>query len=264
MSAASLSPVYDNAPLLLARTIENLLPELKNELVRLGAEKVIIVGGTGIVGKSTEDDINALGISTERLSGINRYETNLQILSKLKNVSGVFLASGESYADALAAAPIAAANNWAIVLTLPNMIFPDAFTFIKNKEVAIIGGTGVVNQQVENKVTTQNGQNLVHRLGGLDRYETTASMLWYFKDLIKSNKVYVTTGTNFPDAMVAAPLSISTKAPLILVNDVVNNVNKNIEAFLMKYAEENIITNVDMIGGRVSESVHGTIVKKLN
>jgi N-acetylmuramoyl-L-alanine amidase len=264
LSAASLSPVYDNAPLLLARTIENLLPELKNELVRLGAEKVIIVGGTGIVGQSIEDDINALGISTERLSGINRYETNLQILSKLKNVNGVFLASGESYADALAAAPIAAANNWAIVLTLPNMIFPDALTFIKNKEVAIIGGTGVVNQQVENKVTTQNGQNLVHRLGGLDRYETTASILWYFKDLIKSNKVHVTTGTNFPDAMVAAPLSISTKAPLILVNDVVNNVNKNIESFLMKYAEENTITNVDMIGGRISESVHETIVKKLN
>jgi N-acetylmuramoyl-L-alanine amidase len=263
LSAASLSPVYDNAPLLLSRTVENLLPELKNELVRLGAKKVIIVGGTGIVGASIEKGINDLGIATERLHGINRYETNLQILSKLENVKGVFLASGESYADALAAAPIAAANDWGIVLTLPNTITPEALTYLKDKEIAILGGNGVITEQIENKVVSQNGSNQVHRLGGLDRYETNAAMLWHFKDQVKSTTVHVTTGTNFPDAMVAAPLSIGNKAPLILVNNIVNELNKNIESFLMKYAEENSVSNVDIIGGMVSDPVKTTIINKL-
>ena len=85
-------------------------------------------------------------------------------------------------------------------------------------------------------------------------------MLWYFKDRVKSNTVYVTTGTNFPDAMAAAPLSIGNKAPLILVD---NTLNKNVESFLMKYAEENHVANVNVIGGMVSDPLKTTIINKL-
>jgi N-acetylmuramoyl-L-alanine amidase len=260
LSAATLSPKYGNAPLLLNPSVDGLQLEVKNEILRLGAKKVVIVGGTGVIGSSIETGLHALNIETERLYGKDRYETNQKILEKLGNVNGVLLASGESYADALAAAPIAAANNWAIVLTQKNSISSSALAYMKDKQVAILGGDGVVYETIADKIRSQNGTDKVVRLGGIDRYETLASILWYFKDNIKSNTVLVATGTNFPDAMAAAPLSIDTKAPLILVD---SELNKSVESFLMKYSEENKVTNVLRIGGVVSDSVNGTIINKL-
>lgn len=260
LSAATLSPKYGKAPLLLTQSIANLLPEVKNEIVRLGTRKVIIVGGPGVISPTIEKEIQGLNIETERLSGINRYETNQKILEKLGDVNGVLLASGESYADALAAAPIAAANNWAIVLTPKESISTSSLAYMKDKQIVVLGGEGVIYESIANTIRSQNGASKVVRLGGIDRYETLASMLWYFKDNIKSETVLVATGTNFPDAMAAAPLSINNKAPLILVDDVLN---KSVESFLMKYAEENKVNNVIRIGGVVSDSVNGTIINKL-
>lgn len=259
LSAAPLSPVNGNAPLLLTKT-NILIPEVKNEISRLGTKKVIIIGGPGAVSVDAENEIKAMGITTERIQGIDRYETNMKILSKLGNVNGVFLASGKSYADALAAAPIAASNGWGIVLTEKNAITNQALAYMKGKQIVILGGTGVIYEKISNTILSQNDKNKVRRLGGATRYETLASMLWYFKDQVKSDTVYITTGQNFPDAMAAAPLSIGNKAPLILVD---NRMNINVESFLERYAEENYVSNVKVVGGVVPDAITNIIVNNL-
>ena len=57
---------------------ESLPHETKQALGTWGIRKVIIVGGTGVIAPSVEDEIkNNLGLNTERLAGPDRYETAL-------------------------------------------------------------------------------------------------------------------------------------------------------------------------------------------
>jgi putative cell wall-binding protein len=78
---------------------------------------------------------------------------------------------------------------------------------------------------------------------------------------MKSDTINIATGANFPDALTAAPLSIQNKAPLILLG---NGLYKNIESFLFQYTEENLIKQVNVIGGPVAvpHSLESMIVNK--
>jgi N-acetylmuramoyl-L-alanine amidase len=260
LSAGPLSAVYGQAPILLNNS-SNLLPEVKDELKRLGAAKVIIIGGPVAISANVEKAIHSLGIETERISGQTRFETNLRIVEKLGSVDGVFVASGRSFPDALASAPIAAANNWAIVLTEQNNLSAETLNYLSGKKTVILGGSDVVSDSIQNQLIQQNGNQNVVRLSGSDRYETLASILWYFKDQMKSDSINIATGANFPDALTAAPLSIQNKAPLILLG---NGLYKNIESFLFQYTEENLIKQVNVIGGSVAvpDSLESMIVNK--
>jgi N-acetylmuramoyl-L-alanine amidase len=260
LSAGPLSAIYGQAPILLNNS-SSLLPEVKDELKRLGATKVVIIGGPVAISPNVENAIISLGIQTERISGATRFETNLRIVEKLGSVNGVFVASGMSYPDALASAPIAAANNWAIVLTEQNNMSAETLKYLSGKKTVILGGPNVVSQSIQNQLVQQNGTQNVVRLSGSDRYETLASILWYFKDQMKSDTINIATGANFPDALTAAPLSIQNKAPLILLG---SGLYKNIESFLYQYTEENLIKRVNVIGGPVAvpQSLETMIVNK--
>jgi N-acetylmuramoyl-L-alanine amidase len=260
LSAGPLSAIYGQAPILLNNS-SSLLPEVKDELKRLGATKVVIIGGPVAISPNVENAIISLGIQTERISGATRFETNLRIVEKLGSVDGVFVASGMSYPDALASAPIAAANNWAIVLTEQTNMSAETLKYLSGKKTVILGGTNVVSQSIQNQLVQQNGTQNVVRLSGSDRYETLASILWYFKDQMKSDTINIATGANFPDALTAAPLSIQNKAPLILLG---SGLYKNIESFLYQYTEENLIKRVNVIGGPVAvpQSLETMIVNK--
>jgi N-acetylmuramoyl-L-alanine amidase len=260
LSSGPLSSRYGNAPILLNNSAD-LLPEVRDELVRLGATKVEIIGGTVAISANTESAIQSLGIQTERISGQTRLDTNLQIVNKLGAVNGVLVASSRNFPDAMAAAPIAAANNWAIVLTDQNQISDAALQYLKDKKIVILGGTAAISDNVQNQILQQNSSQNVTRLSGADRYETLASILWYFKDSINSDTINIATGSDFPDAEAAASLSIQNKAPLILVG---NGLNKNVESFLYKYTEDNVINNVNVIGGTaaISDSMEGIIIDK--
>ncbi|MFP7297226.1 cell wall-binding repeat-containing protein [Neobacillus niacini] len=260
LSAGPLSAIYGQAPILLNNS-NTLLPEVKDELKRLGAAKVIIIGGPVAISPNVEKDIHSLGIQTERISGETRVETNLRIVEKLDSVEGVFVASARSYPDALASAPIAAANNWAIVLTEQNNISKEALNYLSGKKTVILGGSNVVSDAIEKQIVQQNGTENVVRLAGSDRYETLGSLLWHFKDQMKSETINIATGANFPDALTAAPLSIQNKAPLILLG---SGLYKNIESFLFQYTEENLIKQINVIGGPVAvpESLESMMVNK--
>ncbi|TKC16998.1 cell wall-binding repeat-containing protein [Robertmurraya kyonggiensis] len=261
LSAGPLTAKLENAPILL-NNAQALLPEVRDELIRLRANKVVILGGPLAISTNIENAIRGLGIQVERIQGQNRTETNNQINQRLGNVNGVFVASARSFPDALAAAPIAAANNWAIVLTEKNGLSDAALNYIRGKQIAILGGELVVPAGVENQILSQNSAANVKRLSGTSRYDTLASILWNFKDVMKSNTVNVSTGLNFPDALSAAPLSILNKAPLVLVG---SDVNKNVESFLLKYTEENRVENLTVVGGplAIPEHLKATLSNKV-
>lgn len=116
-----------------------------------------IVGGTGAL-SSTID--SALPLS-KRLSGPDRYATNLAVLSQFTdslNFDTAYLVSGNDFPDALCASALAAKNNAAVFLTDKDSISSESISFLKShnvKNVIIFGGTGVVSQNVQNTVESK-------------------------------------------------------------------------------------------------------------
>ncbi|MCX7951770.1 MAG: cell wall-binding repeat-containing protein, partial [Clostridiales bacterium] len=92
----------------------------------------------------------------ERYYGINRYLTSVEISKKGFEKSRVaIVASGDDYADALCAAPLAKKFDAPILLVSKNEIKKEVLDEIKRlgvEEVYIVGGSGAVSDAVKTKI----------------------------------------------------------------------------------------------------------------
>ncbi|WP_249289516.1 cell wall-binding repeat-containing protein [Mobiluncus mulieris] len=125
-------------------------PETLNKLKSAGTSKVTIVGGTGVVSQGVEDSLKAAGIQVERIAGTDRYDTAFRVFDYMKangklklDVRGkpyVFVATGKTFPDALAAGALAASTGQLLVLANPNSATLKVPAGTKN--LVFIGGEG--------------------------------------------------------------------------------------------------------------------------
>ncbi len=90
----------------------------------VNCSKAVIVGGTGAISAAGEKSIRSLGAVTERVGGTNRYDTSTKICSKfayLFSGSGIAVASGTAFPDALAGGVFAARRTMPVVLVASPM-----------------------------------------------------------------------------------------------------------------------------------------------
>ena len=150
------------------------------EIERLKAKEVIIIGGVNAVSKEVEDQLKAKGLTVNRISGNDRYETALNVAKEavdkgVLKTEKIFLCSGISPADALSIASIAAKEEGIILLTDGNNLTDGAKKYIKSGvEVKIIGGTSVISDKLEQKIKFAGAD--VERISGNDRYETSVKV----------------------------------------------------------------------------------------
>ena len=107
-----------DAPILL--TYQDRLPEATaSEIARLNAKNLYILGGTGAVSEGLEEDLKEGGYSVQRLSGNDRFETDLaignEVLAAGTSKTEV-LTTAYNYPDALAISPYAAMNRYPVLL----------------------------------------------------------------------------------------------------------------------------------------------------
>ncbi len=206
-----------DAPILLTRK-DSLPSEVTAEIVRLGATKAIILGGTPAVSSSVASAIDAIpGVSVERIAGANRYETANKVAARtvaiLEEGAGydgtAFVATGANFPDALGASPLAAANGWPIYLANPalgsnaSMVATMAVAGVTNP--IVLGGTNVVGTPVEMELLSLGG---LTRLSGANRYETAVEVATYgvVHAGLQWDMVAIATGQNFPDALAGGVL----------------------------------------------------------
>ena len=111
-------------PLLLT-TSNTLHPDARAGLQSLNIETVIIPGGTEAVSANVESEIEAMGITVDRVSGVDRVETSVNFALFLRDELGfdiehISLSRGERFADALTLGPHAGEEGNPIVLTANN------------------------------------------------------------------------------------------------------------------------------------------------
>ena len=121
-----------DAPILL--THSNRLPaETRAEILRLQADKVVILGGTGAISAAVEAELRAMGLVVERIGGSNRFETAIQIAEKMGSFDTAFLVSGLDFPDALSAASYAAQRGYPILLTGSGALNQATQNYIQSK-----------------------------------------------------------------------------------------------------------------------------------
>lgn len=149
--AATPIATHYNGPLLLVETgrVPN---SVKDEIKRLGAKNVVIVGGTGVVSQNVEKELYNIGVTKiTRLGGNDRYQTSLEVVKyidkNLYNVENIVVANGLGEADALSIAPVSGRDKMPLLLVEKNRIPNSVKDWISTQNINnayIIGGTGVV------------------------------------------------------------------------------------------------------------------------
>jgi putative cell wall-binding protein len=126
------------------------------ELKRLQPERIVVLGGIGAVNEVIEADLRYLATSgeVERLSGTDRFATAAAIsrASYEPGVAVVYVAAGNSFADALAGAPVAARHGAPVLLAHRDSVPPATMAEIVRLApagIVVLGGTGVVSTMID-------------------------------------------------------------------------------------------------------------------
>jgi putative cell wall-binding protein len=237
-----------SAPILLVN--KDTVPDaVISEIERLGAQEAYIVGGEGVISAAVEDQLKGLGLSVERIAGVDRYDTAVQIAYKLSDILGVtsfekaYIATGENFPDALAAGGVAAKVSCPILLVKKDYIpyvVKQAIEELGITQTYILGGVGAVSSSVESNLPNPT------RLAGKDRYETAVRIAEHaVQDLgFDSSAIYVATGLNYPDALAAGACVAKTANPILLVKT--DEVPQSVVDFIASHSE---IIKIRIVGG---------------
>ncbi|MBN2405033.1 MAG: cell wall-binding repeat-containing protein [Coriobacteriia bacterium] len=209
-----------NGPVLLTPT-SYLTDAVATEIKRLGAKNAIVLGGPSALSANVVAQLKSkAGVTTvSRVGGQDRYETALLISRRMRDrtriITKAMVVSGKNWPDAIAAAPLAAANDWPIVLVAGTWIPDDSSRVLAEYGITstiIVGQSDVVSSGVEDKLPSPT------RIGGNDRFETSALLAEYsLSHGLLPGRMIVTTGLNFPDALAAGALGGRSRAPILLV-----------------------------------------------
>lgn len=155
-----------------------------------------------------------------RLAGNSRTETANVISDVGWNYGAdtVILTRDDDFPDALTGTPLAYSLNAPILLTNSKTLTPETAEQIDRlnpRNVFILGSSGAVSSDIELQLKEKY---TVTRLGGSDRYETSASIAKYLSKngYLKTNKAIIASGLNFPDVLAVSSMAAHQYIPILL------------------------------------------------
>lgn len=197
------------------------------ELARLQPQSIVVLGGPGVVNNAIFTTLEAFtdGYVT-RVSGANRIQTSVAVSETTfeANRGGVaYISTGLDFPDALAGAAAAGSARSAegvgpVLLINPGALAPAVRTELirlQPDKIIVLGGPGVVTNNVVTALNQYTSGEVI-RLAGPDRISTAVEISKHSWPN-GAEVAYIATGTNFPDALSAAPVAGMNNGPLLLV-----------------------------------------------
>lgn len=204
------------APLLLTPG-DRLDDRVAAELDRLGADRVVLLGGTASLGPQVEAALADRDV--RRVEGNDRAETAAAIARELPAPDRAFVVGGFSFPDALAVGALAAASHHPILLALPGdtTAAVDYLDEYAVAEVVVVGGPAIVSD--EDLDSLRRPDRKVTRLAGDGRYSTAARVLDVaLAEGADGTDVWITDGNTYPDSLAAAPAAADAGGVLLLMD----------------------------------------------
>lgn len=147
--ALSIAPIASMKGFPILLTAKDQLSGVVKTYLKNNIQSTVVVGGNGVISSYVYNQVP----SPKRLSGNDRYETNLNIVKAYINTLDFdtsYIATGEDFPDALAGSALASANQSPILL-VSSVTSQATKDFLSNRDVdkiTALGGTGVVTDSV--------------------------------------------------------------------------------------------------------------------
>jgi putative cell wall-binding protein len=215
--------------------------------VRLRPRRIVIVGGEAAVSAKVFNAVRAAvpSAAMERRFGGDRYATAVEVSKNSFNPGApvVYVATGLSFADALAGSAAAGRDGGPVLLVpgsgagqgLPAVV-AEELRRLRPTRVVILGGPAAISATVEAAVGAAVPATLRTRVAGADRYETAAKLATACST---SATVYLATGAGFADALVGAAIAGAKGCPMILTQPF--GVPTSVRAALVRLAPRMIV-----------------------
>lgn len=207
-----------NAPMLLVNNTK-IATETLNEISRLNAKDIIILGGTASVSEDISTTLKNRGLSVRRIAGQNRYDTSAKIASELISLRGpstAHLVNGEASADAVSISTVAGRYKQPILLTKVDELHPEVQKIANTvKDWRIIGGTSSISSEVEKQLLSKVSN--ATRISGQNRYEVNKNVLnnWGIDD----SKVFIGSGNSFADILAGSVYAAKENTGILLLSE---------------------------------------------
>lgn len=212
---------------------------LDASLLKQGINEVTLVGGENSISSSVEKSL-ASKFKTKRIAGTDRYKTSEMIVESTgKKEVGV--ATGKDFPDALSSGAFLAKKNLPLLLVNG-----------KTQTSLPQGLKGLYTFGGKSSVANDFGK----RIAGANRYETSEKIA---EELGKSDVVVLASGTNFADALAAAPLAKKMNAPIVLVKK--DSLSENAKKLVKEAKKVYVVGGENTISNKLVDEIKG---KKVN
>ena len=240
-----------NAPILLTGK-DGLSKETADEIKRLGAKDVIMIGGDAVLTSKVEEDLKALKLKVDRIKGSTREETALAIAKRLdgiKDVSEIAVVNGVTgLADAVSVAAAAAEKGMPILLANPKSGLSVVEKFIKDEAIKssfIIGGDKAVSNEIAKNLPGKQ------RIEGANRNDTNAKVIeTFYADKNLDNLYLAKDGMEnsgqLIDALAVGALAAKNGAPVLIAS-------KKLNANQVNVVNTKKIATITQVGGKGNE-----------
>lgn len=182
----------------------------------LESTTVPVTGGTIAHGRVDAqaflDELDGV-VRPQRVAGSDRVATAIALSQRtFRSATSVVIARSDSYADALAAAPLAGKLRGPVLLTSSSSLdsrVADEVARLGATDAWLIGGDGALSPNVERALGVRT-----RRIAGTSRIDTAARIALE----LRASSVYIASATGWADAVAASGLAAFTHAPILLVD----------------------------------------------
>ncbi len=276
--AGSVLAAEVDGPMLLSRT-DGVSQEVQDELARLGADRVYLLGGTAALDASVAASLAAT-YDVVRMPGTNRYDTARLIANEVIRIGGLtttaVVALGQAedgrdaWPDALAAGNIGThlrslvvpVKNISGTATIPTESQAILDTLASGSTVHIAGGESAIPTVIAATLADQGF--VVNRVAGASRYDTALAL----GDVANAGTaqelrdvVFVASGTNPADALGAVVAAWKLGGTLVLVHPTTLSASGQTAGVYTFFDTNTAIEDVYVAGGpaAISDGVLNTI-----
>lgn len=238
MSATGLAGALEDgegAPILLTARDE-LSGAALNELRRLGAKTVYLIGGKVAISDRVEAALKAAKFSVKRIAGNESYDTSIACAKEIllldpKATSRAIVAYSQNFQDALSISSFAYKYHVPIFLQTygeksdSRKLTKEAISLLKGDmakaTIYVAGGDGAVSTS---SVEGVFGNDRVIRKYGITGYDTSNELATYLvgEGLLSAGSVVFASGAPAPrgaDALAGSALAGRLSAPIVLLNN---------------------------------------------
>lgn len=216
--AAGVAAGVERGPVLLTQPT-TLPPATAAELDRLRPAEIVVVGGTGSVSDGVLAQLHGkTSGEVTRVQGPDRFATAAAVARHAFTApTTAYVASGETFPDALAGVPAAVRQGAPLLLVNRDRLADATGQYIADhqiRDVVILGGPGTVSPYVEEQLRFL--ARSVTRVAGANRFATSAAVSG--RSFAGGAPVaYLATGMAAADALAAGPVAALAGGPVLLV-----------------------------------------------